>query len=230
MIQHHPHDDMLLAHAAGNLAAGPALLVASHIEQCAVCRERMALLEAAGGVLLDDVAPAVLAPDAFVRTLDAIAALGAVDPNAPARVGSTGGARKRKSSDVFPALPAGTSWPRAFRGCAVTPWRWIGPGMRWSRVTLPHDPEANVFLLRIGAGKKLPQHTHSEVELTQVLYGSFDDGRSVFGAGDFDEADGSIHHQPVVHAQSECICLASVKGRVMFKGVVARTLGALVGM
>ncbi len=222
MIQHHPHDDMLLAHAAGNLAAGPALLVASHIEQCAVCRERMTLLEVVGGVLLDDVAPSVLAPDAFVRTLSAIDTHQAAGP--AIRV------RNQKFSGAFPALPAGTSWPHAFRGCAVTPWRWIGPGMRWSRVTLPHDPDANVFLLRIGAGKKLPQHTHSEVELTQVLYGSFDDGRSVFGAGDFDEADGSIHHQPVVSAQSECICLASVKGHVKFEGFIARTLGALVGM
>ena len=220
MIQHHPPDDMLLAHAAGSLAAGPALLVASHMEQCAVCRERVSLLDAVGGMLLDELTPAVLAPDAFARTLDAIGALGSV---------ATTGAKPVRP-DAFPALPPGASWPRAFRGCTVTRWRWLGPGMRWSRVTLPHAPEANVFLLRIGAGKKLPQHTHSEVELTQVLYGSFDDGRSVFGSGDFDEADGSIHHQPVVHAQSECICLASVQGRVMFEGAVARTLGALVGM
>ncbi|MGJ7578717.1 ChrR family anti-sigma-E factor [Variovorax sp. RHLX14] len=221
MIQHHPQDEMLLAHAAGSLAAGPALLVASHIEQCSVCRERMALLDAVGGTLLDALAPATLAPDAFVRTLRAI---DTIDRNI---FGSTSETIGRSS---FPSLPSGATWPKAFEGCKVTPWRWLGPGMRWSRVTLPHDSAANVFLLRIGAGKKLPQHTHSEVELTQVLYGSFDDGRSVFGAGDFDEADGSIHHQPVVHAQSECICLASVQGRVMFKGAVARTLGALVGM
>ena len=221
MIQHHPQDEMLLAHAAGSLAAGPALLVASHIEQCAVCRERMALLDVVGGAFLDALTPAMLAPDAFARTLSAIDALDGTVAESPADM-------VRRPS--FPALPAGATWPKAFDGCSVTPWRWLGPGMRWSRVTLPHDSAANVFLLRIGAGKKLPQHTHSEIELTQVLYGSFDDGRSVFGAGDFDEADGSIHHQPVVHAQSECICLASVQGRVKFKGAVARTLGALVGM
>lgn len=221
MIQHHPQDEMLLAHAAGSLAAGPALLVASHIEQCAVCRERMALLDVVGGAFLDALTPAMLAPDAFARTLSAIDALDGTVAESPADM-------VRRPS--FPALPAGATWPKAFDGCSVTPWRWLGPGMRWSRVTLPHDSAANVFLLRIGAGKKLPQHTHSEIELTQVLYGSFDDGRSIFGAGDFDEADGSIHHQPVVHAQSECICLASVQGRVKFKGAVARTLGALVGM
>lgn len=221
MIQHHPQDDMLLAHAAGHLAAGPALLVASHIEQCAVCRERMAFLDVVGGAYLDALTPAMLAPDAFARTLSAIDAIDGKVSESAAKV---------VRRPAFPALPAGATWPKAFDGCIVTPWRWLGPGMRWSRVTLPHDSAANVFLLRIGAGKKLPQHTHSEIELTQVMHGSFDDGRSVFGAGDFDEADGSIHHQPVVHAQSECICLASVQGRVMFKGAVARTLGALVGI
>ena len=224
MIHHHPQDDMLLAQAAGSLAAGPALLVASHIEQCAVCRERMALLDVVGGAYLDALAPAMLAPDAFARTLSAIDTIDCLDGTATKPAVAT----TRRTS--FPALPAGATWPKAFEGCTVTPWRWLGPGMRWSRVTLPHDSAANVFLLRIGAGKKLPQHTHSEVELTQVLYGSFDDGRSVFGAGDFDEADGSIHHQPVVQAGSECICLASVDGRVVFDSFLARTLGSLVGM
>jgi putative transcriptional regulator len=223
MIQHHPHDDLLLGLAAGGLSAGQSLVVASHLEQCAACRERLAMLEAVGGILLEEAMPAVLAPDAFARTLGAIDAIPQTAAAPVRRVRSEVGAN-------FPALPAGMRWPQAFRGCSVTRWRWLGPGMRWSRVTLPHDPDANVFLLRIGAGKKLPEHTHSEIELTQVLYGSFDDGRSVFGPGDFDEADGTIQHQPVVHANSECICLASVDGRVMFKGAIARTLGALVGM
>jgi putative transcriptional regulator len=87
-----------------------------------------------------------------------------------------------------------------------------------------------VFLLRIGAGKSLPPHTHSQCELTQVLYGSFDDGRAVFGPGDFDETDGEVHHQPVVQSGGECICLAAVNGKVLFDGAIARLLGSLVGM
>jgi len=62
------------------------------------------------------------------------------------------------------------------------------------------------------------------------LYGSFHDGRALFGPGDFDAADGSIHHQPVVQAGGECVCLASVTGKVMFDGAIARMLGSLVGM
>ncbi|MCY1525960.1 Anti-sigma-E factor ChrR [compost metagenome] len=102
--------------------------------------------------------------------------------------------------------------------------------MRWSRVTVPEAPEANVFLLRIAAGKYLPQHTHQGQEFTQVLHGRFHDGRALFGAGDFDAADAEINHQPVVQDGSECICLASLDGRLRFDGAIARFFGALVGM
>jgi putative transcriptional regulator len=114
--------------------------------------------------------------------------------------------------------------------CAVSRWHWLGPGVRWSRVKVPQDGQANVFLLRIGRGKSLPRHTHSGIELTQVLCGSFDDGRALFAAGDFDAADDSIHHQPILQAGGECICLASLNGRLVFDGAIARAIGSLVGI
>ena len=102
--------------------------------------------------------------------------------------------------------------------------------MRWSRVTVPHASDANVFLLRIGAGKSLANHTHSGVELTHVMCGSFHDGRALFGAGDFDAADDGVRHQPVLEADGECICLASVKGHLVFDSAIARMMGSLVGI
>ncbi|MDM0085241.1 ChrR family anti-sigma-E factor [Variovorax sp. J31P179] len=219
MIHHHPDDGLLLAQAAGTLSSGHSLLVASHVEGCAECQARLRELESIGGAMLEQLAPAVLPSQSLA---EAMAAIDAPPPAPKAK------AAPRRSSR--PALPAGMSWPRALHGCSATAWRWLGPGMRWSRVTVPYDPAANVFLLRIGAGKELPFHTHSRSELTQVLHGAFHDGRALFGPGDFDEADGDIHHQPKVLAAGECICLASVEGRVMFQGAIARMLGSLVGM
>jgi putative transcriptional regulator len=216
-IHQHPADDLLLSLAAGQLAAGPALVVSSHVEACAVCAGRVRMLESAAGCLLDELPPATLRAGALD---DALAAIDGV----PAR-------RTRPATSLgLPPLPAGAVWPRALAGCTATRWRWIGPGMHFSRVQLPYDAQANVFLLRIAAGKYLPSHTHSETELTQVLHGSFHDGRAQFAAGDFDAADSAVRHQPVVQAGSECICLASVEGRVLFDGLVARRLGALMGM
>ncbi len=217
MTQHHPDDTRLMQLSAASLAAGPALVTAAHVERCLHCRDRLAEFDAVGGVLLEGIEPATLAPQALARTLARIDA-GATAAPAPA--------------PVYPSatLPDGVAWPRSMRGCTSGAWRWLGPGMRWCRIALPHDRAANVFLLRISAGKSLPVHTHDGIELTQVLYGSFHDGHALFGDGDFDEADGEVLHQPVVQPGSECICLASVEGRVAFQGRVAQVLGSLVGM
>lgn len=216
MIHHHPADDLLLGLAAGDLTGGAGVLTASHVETCAFCRERLRTLEVAGGLLLEDLAPATLSADALARTM---AAIDAPPPSAAASPGAR-----------LPPAPEGMKWPRALGDCSATPWRWIGPGMRWSRVTVPSDPAAKVFLLRIGAGRKLAMHTHAGMELTQVLYGRFHDGRELFAEGDFDETDSTVHHQPEVLASGECICLAYVGGAMVFKGMLARTLGALMGM
>ncbi len=216
-IQYHPADDLLLARAGGNLELGPRLVLESHLELCPLCRERARQLDALGGVLLDDLKPAALADDALARTLARVDAQQAGQAQAPRLVKVT----------APPPMPLGAGWPRALAPYSATPWRWIGPGMRWSRVQVPG---ANVFLLRIGAGKYLPQHTHQGTELTQVLYGHFHDGRALFGPGDLDVADSEIHHQPVVQDGSECICLASLEGRLRFDGWFAGLFGAMVGM
>lgn len=217
-IRHHPSDDYLLALATGHLPTGPRLVTASHVEGCDRCRALVRTLEAAGGAFIEDLPGATLAPEALARTLEAI------DRPQPA---STSG---RSLTAIAPALPPGTRWPHALRGCRPSRWWWIGPGMRFARVRVPYDRRANVFLLRIAAGKRLPRHTHTHSEVTQVLHGRFDDGRALYAAGDFDAADQSIHHQPVVQGDGECVCLASVEGRVRFDGVVARAFGAIVRM
>lgn len=216
-IRHHPDDDLLLALSVGRLETGTRLVLSSHLELCAHCRERARALDAVGGQLLDALEAAPLAEDALARTLARIDAHEAAV------------ARPVKRS-APPPLPLGARWPSALAHCRATPWRWVAPGMRWSGVDVPEAPEANVFLLRIAAGKYLPQHTHRGLELTQVLHGCFHDGRALFGPGDFDAADEAIHHQPVVQDGSECICLASLDGRLRFDGAIARLFGALVGM
>jgi putative transcriptional regulator len=231
MIRHHPDDALLTALVADRLAAGPAVVTAAHVERCAHCRARLRDLDVLGGALLEAAEPAVLSPEALARTL---ARLDGLDPTPrradPTPAAAATGAASRSERRLLAKLPEGMRWPRSLRGSSATPWRWLGPGMRWSRVTLAGDRAANVFLLRIAAGKSLPAHTHDGIELTQVLHGAFHDGRERFDAGDFDETDGSVHHQPVVEAGGECICLASVEGHVVFDGRVARLLGSLVGM
>ncbi|WP_431257795.1 ChrR family anti-sigma-E factor [Roseateles chitinivorans] len=221
-IRHHPADELLLSLVSGALPIGLRLVTETHLELCPVCRERVATLRALGGVILEEQPEATMREDALARAFDRIDRL--------ARNERAVGTPVPRKVPAPPPLPAGAVWPKALEGCSATRWRWLGPGMRWSRVTVPDAPEANVFLLRIGAGKYLPQHTHRGTELTQIIYGRFHDGRALFGPGDFDLADDEVHHQPVVQDGSECICVAAVEGRLHFDGVIARWFGSLVGM
>lgn len=218
MIQHHPDDDLLLASAAGRLANGPSLLVAVHLESCQACRTQLRTLQAVGGAMLDDVEPQVLAPDALARTLERI--------EVPVREP----APPRTMAWPAPTLPGGAPWPRALRGTDITRWRWMAPGMHFARVRLRHDPGASVYLLQIAPGKSLARHSHSDLELTQVLSGKFEDGRATFAPGDFDCADGSVNHQPIVAPGDVCVCLASVEGRLRFDDRLVGVIGRLIGM
>lgn len=218
MIQHHPGDELLLPLAAGRLSAGQALVLSTHLEGCAECRARLHTLQAVGGALLEQAEPVALEAGAWERTLQRI------DRPAP------GPTRAAAAPTPYPALPEGVPWPASLRGCRVSDWHWMGPGMRYARVAVPHDPSAALYLLRIGEGRSLPRHTHGGIELTQVLCGAFDDGRAVFGPGDFDAADEAIHHQPVVQAGATCVCLAYVGARLRFDGRIASMIGGWIGM
>ena len=112
------------------------------------------------------------------------------------------------------------------------PWRWrfVHPGFRWRRVTLPEAPDANVIMLRVGAGQKVPQHTHTGTEYTQVLTGAFSDSFGRYRAGDCVEADEDVDHQPVVDPDGECICLAAVDGRLRLDSWIGRMLQPLIGI
>lgn len=232
--RHHPDEDLLLAYAAGSLDPAAALVVGAHLETCPVCRQTLAQFDELGGALLEQIAPVELDVGAFSRTLaridmsDAADAAQSLASQAIARAAAT--SRSRLLSVRELDAPAGMRWPRSLEGCEVTPWKSVGPGMRWARIGVPGQPEANAFLLRMAAGKELAAHTHGGLELTQVLWGAFDDGRAVWRAGDLDAADGSIHHQPFVTPERECICLVAVDGRVKFDGLLARGLGAWMGI
>jgi putative transcriptional regulator len=214
-INHHPSDETLLRYAAGTLSAGPSLVVGVHLETCDRCRARVADFESIGGQVLEDMTPGHLAADALARTLERLDAATTLPPREPIVAQSR--------ADLGIALPA--SLPR----CEIGPWRWLGPGFRWSKVTIPGSPEAKVMFLKGRAGLMLPAHGHTGTEFLQVVSGSLSDERGHYGPGDLDEADADVDHQPVVDPQSECVCLAALEGDARLHGLLGRLLWPLVG-
>jgi putative transcriptional regulator len=68
---------------------------------------------------------------------------------------------------------------------------------------------------------------HTGIERTQVLAGAFihDGGR--FGAGDFDDAEGDIEHNPRVDVGETCICLVAMTGGIKMTGPIGRLIQPL---
>ncbi|QFR34860.1 ChrR family anti-sigma-E factor [Ancylobacter sp. TS-1] len=214
-VHHHATDETLMRYAAGHLPAAPARVVAVHLAGCTTCRTRLAAFEAVGGALLEQTSPEPMAPDSFAAALRIIEAEDGMSRAAqtPARPGRS------------PALlPGGIPIPEPLRDCEMGPWRWIGLGVRASALRLPEDPEARLTLLRVGPGRKLPEHGHFGTEFTQVLAGSFSDGFGRYRPGDLSEMGHEIEHQPIVDPEGECICLAALEGGMRLTGLLGRLI------
>jgi putative transcriptional regulator len=215
-IKHHPSEETLLRYAAGTLGAGPALVIAVHVEGCELCRTRIAEFESVGGMVLEDMPIEHMATDALARTLEQLDVVASSPMKRPTI------ARNHRRE-------IGIELPPPLYHCEIGPWRWLGPGFRWSKVTIPGNPDAKVMLLKGRAGLKLPAHGHTGAEFMQVLSGSLFDQRGRYCAGDLDEAGADIDHQPTVDPETECICLAALEGDTRLHGLLGRLLRPLVG-
>ena len=215
-VRHHPSDETLLQYASGFLPAGLQIVVATHLDACPACRSHVADLEALGGKMLAGLPPSPMVCDAIGDRLLAFE-------------GHQGGGGQDLPATAK-APPEGFLVPRPLRACEIGEWRWVAPGVRLSRVRLPRDPRANVILLRVKAGRHMPEHGHTGFEVTQVLSGSFSDGGNEYLPGDFVEGDSEAEHMPIISAGSECISLAAIEGQIRFRGFFGRLLQPFVGI
>ncbi len=210
VIAHHPSDYTLARLATGMIGAGPRLVLAVHLSGCSQCRARLRTFEAVGGIDLESATPVRQSPDGLARTL---ARLESAEPPAA-----------QAPPVLNPELPPPLS------AYEIGPWRFVNPGFKWRRLRLPESREANVIMLKVAAGHRVPRHGHSGTEYTQVLTGSFRDALGQYRAGDCIEIDEEVDHQPVVDRGGECICLTAVEGRLRLSGWIGRLLQPLLGI
>lgn len=216
-INHHPSEELLLAYAAGDLGEAWSLVVATHTALCPACRALVRDAEAIGGALVDDLEPVAMSGDSLDRTLarisgaPEIAAERVAVPTAPA-----------------PVLPEPL---RSYAGGDAGELRWRPLGRGAYHVPLVRSSLGETArLLRIPAGRPVPEHGHGGLELTMVLSGSFTDGEDRFARGDVETADGELVHQPVADAGEDCICLAVTDAPLRFRSRMARLVQPLIGI
>lgn len=221
MVRYHPEDEVLLSLASGHLHFGATVLVSVHLEYCSQCRARVQMLQAIGGALLERAEPRPLGMQALATTLQQI------DDSARADVGA---AAKAPASLPQPALLKDVPSLESLRTCKLSRWYWIGPGRRLSRVQPLQEAGSSLFLLKIAPGRSLPRHSHTGLEFTQVLSGSFHNGVTVLGPGDFDMALREVHHQPVAQPGGVCVCLLWSEGQLRFDRRALRPIARWLGL
>lgn len=110
------------------------------------------------------------------------------------------------------------------------PWRRLGPGIWHHRLPLAAGATGDLRLLKITAGRRMPEHGHGGTELTLVLDGAFDDATGHYGRGDVQDVDEETEHIPIADRDAGCICLVASEQPARFKGIVSRLLQPLTGM
>ncbi|MEX3007185.1 ChrR family anti-sigma-E factor [Hoeflea sp. TYP-13] len=220
-IHHHLDDASLMRYASGDLDPAFCVIVASHLAMCEGCRKAVRLAEAVGGDCLDRTEEASLSADSFARLSQMIDAEAGRQTPAPA-------AAKASAADIRSDVPLPL---QSLIGNSLDDvnWQWVVPGVQRHRIELA-GTGSSLFMLKIGPGRKMPEHGHGGTEMTLVLSGSYRDAIGRFGPGDIADLDEHVEHQPAVDSDDPCICLVATEEPTRFKGFVSRLMQPLVGI
>ncbi len=205
--RHHPHEDILLGYASGGLDEATSLVVATHLTACPRCRADVAVAEAVGGMLLEEIAPAEITGfAAIVNRLDKV------------RIAAAATIRE-------------TGFPRtldAYLPSSSIKWRTVGPGLRYA--SLIKERDVKVGLLSCAAGAEVTLHSHDGEEMAVVVAGEYQDGDQIFRYGDMQYSDETVEHRPVADQKSGCTVLLLNRGRLRAKSFLARIFMRLISM
>jgi putative transcriptional regulator len=213
IINHHPDIATLMAFSAGTLDEPYAAVIATHLAMSEGGRETMRRMDAIGGALLTQEPEARMSSGALDRLM-----------------GSLGDDR----IEVTPhdergglPLPLRTYLPD---GLESVRWKWTGPGVAAADLAWSEGRKSRLMLLRVAAGRRVPEHGHGGQELTLILQGAYKDRFGIFAVGDIADHDEEVEHQPVAEPGEDCICLVAVDAKLTFRGRLMRALQPLFGL
>jgi putative transcriptional regulator len=206
MIEPFTLDDLVMGHAAGTLPEPVALAVATHLALSPQSRPLYRWCETVGGVLLDAIEPEPLTSDSWDRMASRLGE--AIEPPLSA-------------PPADPRIPVPL---RAYVSGSLEQLRWRNLGNA-AEAELPVAAAGfRTSLLRVRAGKAVPQHTHEGHELTVVLEGAFSDGVGRYRRGDLAIADPALDHRPIAEEGVDCLCLAVTDAPLRLTGRLGRLL------
>ena len=220
-IRHHPHEETLLAYAAGTMMPALSALVACHLALCPRCRAEVRRMEMIGGALLDQAREAGLSGKAVGG---ALSRLPQASPEAGRSEPETGARPRPSRQGVLP----GPMTRHLGMDIEDIPWKELAPGVEQFKIKMPRRG-GDLRLLRVQAGRKLLRHGHYGSELTLVLKGAYRDETGEYHAGEVADLDEDIEHRPRVTDDGECICIIAGERHPRYKSLSLRLLRPFYG-
>lgn len=200
-ITSHPAEAMVLAHAAGALEPGLALVVSAHLSMCPHCRALSCEAEDVGGILIEAMAPSAMSDDALQNVL------GRIDGVATSRP-LVAGSHSHLPEPVRQAIAvSGKTMRFRKRGVAALD---LG--------AVDKKGAGQLTLYRIKPGASVPHHGHRGSEITLVLTGAFSDETGIYRAGDVAVGAPAIRHRPRAEPGEVCFALAYTDAPLAFFG------------
>lgn len=211
-INRHLETATLMSFAAGTLSEPLAAVASAHLAVCPHCRDELADMELMGACLLgareNQPTHGGVPFPAMPRDLPV--------PTIAARV----------QHDRIPG-PLAHRYGLSFD---TVPWKRLGPGIWHHRLALSEGVVGDLRLLKISAGRRMPEHGHGGTELTLVLDGAYGDETGTYQAGDVQDVAEEIEHTPIADKEFGCVCVVASERPARFKGLFSRLLQPLTGM
>lgn len=199
MAKYHPDTNTLLEFAASALPAAQSVVVSTHLQYCAECRQRLEQLENLGASMFEDVEPVDISPGLFDNVL---ARLDEVQEN-------------RAANDANASTMSWTVKQIRKGNLDQLPWKKVTRSLRIADLG-DIGGAAELSLYHIAEGGRIPQHNHSGTEMTLVLQGGFCDESGSYHAGDFITREAGDIHAPTALPGGDCICLAVLESPLRF--------------
>ena len=210
----------IIYYAAGKLTPAKHALISCAIELNPDVAEFAALNTSVAASLIDEVKPVSLSPLFIGKVLETLSF------DHPYDVAND---RNPKRTPITPSLTKGLVNSSELKNIS---WKSLIPGI------VVHDLLGNrktkngerLYLLKVKAGMRMPEHTHQGEEWALILSGGYRVDGKTYKRGDLHFENETNSHSPVICEGEDCICLAMTEAPLVMKNWLPKLIQRVVGI